>query len=313
MKKHLHISITCCAVLFFVTSCTKQPGPQAFTVGEPEVVYSIEEMRADSIKWMDTSIYGFKENGQWKWFAGEGRAGQTIGIGPKERPFDSIFMKELFVQGIPDSHRDSVPWREIRNWANSHWISNIYLDRETGHILAFLHLEYQYTYPGHSMYNRTGLAISKDGGRTFSWCGYILSPELTDETWINHWYPRRKSCNGGLSNYIVKDGYFYVYYTDYYEKMLPAEDGSDRGLAVARARVEDVIAGARDTTVVEWMKYFEGGWTEKGCGGKFTALNIEPHGTMHGDIAYNSHLGMWVVVTRRYSDSAIVISSRRTV
>ncbi len=230
------------------------------------------------------------------------------GPGPKENPYDTIFRKALFIEGIPDSHRDLVPWGEISNWASSHWISNVYLDPNTGHILAFLHLEHIYTWPGYPAYHRTGLSISKDGGRTFQWCGYIISPELSYETWINHWYPEKRSCNMGLANYILKDGYFYLYYTDYFDRADPLDQNADRGLAVARARIVDVITHAEDTTVTEWEKFHEGEWKEKGLGGEFTPLNIEPHDTMHGDAAYNSCLDRYVLVTCRHSDSGIVIS-----
>ena len=282
---------------------------QKFSVGEPEVVLTEENRQAKGIHWMDTGLFGLNDQGQWKWFCGEGRAGQTIGAGLKENPFDSIFIKGLFIEGIPDSHRDLVPWSEISNWASSHWISNVYLDPNTGHILGFLHLEHIYTWPGYPAYHRTGLSISKDGGRTFQWCGYIISPDLSYETWINHWYPENRSCNMGLANYILKDGYFYIYYTDYDDRPYHSEEEPDMGLAVARAKIDEVIAHAEDHKVTVWNKYDGNGWTEKGLGGKFSPLNIEPHDKMHGDAAYNSYLDKYVLVSSRYSEgSAIMIS-----
>jgi hypothetical protein len=121
------------------------------------------------------------------------------------------------------------------------------------------------------------------------------------ETWSRHWRPENMSAgfiypNTGLANYIMRDGYFYVYYTD-------TRDNPDtlvNGVAVARARVDEVMAAARKFKTVGWRKYHEGAWNESGLGGRFTPLNVEPLGFLHGDAAYNEHLRQYILVTRKY-------------
>ena len=68
-------------------------------------------------------------------------------------------------------------------------------------------------------------------------------------------------------------------------------------MAVARAKVADVIAAAKQHKGVEWKKHFEGEWEEPGMGGgRFTPLSVEPQGYMHGDAAYCDPLGKFVMV-----------------
>ena len=111
----------------------------------------------------------------------------------------------------------------------------------------------------------------------------------------------------GLPCYIVKDGYIYVYYRDTVD--LP--NRSQYGTAVARAGLDEVMAAALMGRVSPWHKFYDGAWEQPGVGGKFTSLNIEPKGYMHGDGAYNTHLKKFVLVTRDDLDrkgSALVIS-----
>jgi len=98
----------------------------------------------------------------------------------------------------------------------------------------------------------------------------------------------------GLANYIIKDRYFYLYYTDTKDR----PDASIQGTAVARAKMEDVLAAAENLRTAPWSKYYNGGWNESGIGGRFTPLNIKPYGYLHGDAVYNSYPDKYVLVTR---------------
>ena len=185
-------------------------------------------------------------------------------------------------------------------WGNISWIANVYLNPDNGHILGFVHTENVSTNRG-GVYFRLGLAISEDGGRTFEWCGFIIEPELSYQTWFEHWRPKNFRAefiypNTGLANYIIKDGYLYLYYTDTRDR----PDALVNGVAVARAKLADVLATAEHHQAVPWKKYYHGGWDENGLGGRFTPLNIEPLGFLHGDAAYNSYLRQYMLVTRSY-------------
>ena len=62
----------------------------------------------------------------------------------------------------------------------------MYLDPGSGHVLGFIHTEWTLE-ARDGVYFRLGLAVSKDGGRSFQWCGHVIEPELTYETWNAHW------------------------------------------------------------------------------------------------------------------------------
>lgn len=189
------------------------------------------------------------------------------------------------------------------------WIGNVYKDNASGGILGFIHMEFSDPRPSAEMcYFRFGLGWSENGGKNFTWLGYIAEPEVS----YNHsmfgqeygrpkWYP-----NMGLPAYVVVGDYFHIYYGDSHEL---APDGTvrntsdsgagnpDQGVAVVRAKVEDVIAAAKQHKGIPWSKYYNGAFAEPGIGGgKFTALSIEPQGYMHGDAAYCAPLRQFVMV-----------------
>jgi len=271
---------------------------EKFSVGEPQTVISHERMKEVDIRGIDGSIYALNEKGQWKWFC-TNLVKIVYSIGPRDNPFDSIVVKSELA-GLPDAYTNTgFGFSVDHRWGDGPTLANVYLNPGNGHIIGFFHLEWTLKTKG-GTYFRLGLAISKDGGKSFNWCGYIIEPDLSYETWFNHWRGRKKVgghhafSNIGLANYIIKDGYFYLYYADTRDK----PDTSIQGTAVARAKVEDVLAAAENLQTAPWNKYYNGGWNESGMSGKFTPLNIEPIGFLHGDAAYNSYLNKYALVTR---------------
>ncbi len=271
---------------------------QKFAVGEPQTVISRERMKEVDIQGVDGSIYALNDKGQWKWFC-TNLVRIVYGIGPRDNPFDSIVVKSELA-GLPDAYTNTgFGFSVDHRWGDGPTLANVYRNPENGHILGFFHTEWTLQ-TGGGTYFRLGLSISKDGGKSFNWCGYIVEPELSYHTWFNHWRGSKDIgghhpfANIGLANYVIKDGYFYLYYADARDK----PDTFIQGTAVARAKVEDVLADAEDLRTASWNKYYNGEWNERGLGGRFTSLNIEPKGFLHGDAAYNSYLDKFVMVTR---------------
>jgi hypothetical protein len=203
---------------------------------------------------------------------------------------------------MPEAHSYNSPDdMGDHTWGNCIWIGNVYRNPDNGHIIAFNHIEYnaregQDSAYGnrHPDYFRFALTISRDGGKSFEWCGYILTPNLAYDTWLKYYFPRKQpGGNMGLCNFIARDGYFYMYYTDTENR----PDTLYRGAAVARCRIADVLAAAEENHVAPWYKYYMGEWKEPGLGGKFTPLNLEPVHSIHGDAAYNSYLDRYVLLT----------------
>lgn len=255
-------------------------------------------MNEVDVKGVDGSIYALHDKGQCKWFC-TNLVHIVHSIGPLDNPLENIVAKSE-LEGLPDAYTDTRYGFSVdHRWGDGPTLANVYLNAENGHIIGFIHTEWTLESKG-GTYFRLGIAISKDGGKSFHWCGHIIEPELTYETWLNHWRGgdvggHHNFANIGLANYIIKEDYFYLYYVDARDK----PDTFIQGTAVARARMEDVLAAAENMQTTPWKKYYDGEWNENGMGGgKFTALNLDPKGYLHGDAAYNSYLDKYVLVTR---------------
>jgi hypothetical protein len=156
-----------------------------------------------------------------------------------------------------------------------YWIVNTYQD-ETG-VLAFIHVEHP-TVKDNAYYTgrgRVGLAWSADFGEHFTYLGDIIIP-----------YGDTIDYNVEAAPYIIKDGYFYVYYKD------PCSNGN---MAVARAPVADVLAAARAGTVTPWKKYRDGAWNSDGLGGACTAISVWG-GITHTDAVYSSYTNKYYLL-----------------
>jgi len=170
------------------------------------------------------------------------------------------------------------------------WPANVYQISED-EILMFNHLEFR----KHNWNVRLGLSYSSDGGKTFHWVGNILGPAGECGKTLTK---TCKSSNMGLANYIIKDGFFQVYYQDQVlpDKQTAGGDGTQ--VAVARAKVADVVAAAKQLKVAPWFKYHKGQWKEPGIGGDFTPLNLKPQGYMHGDAIFVKPLNQYAIVAQ---------------
>jgi len=263
---------------------------QKFTVSSPETVISDERMKELGIREIDAGIFMMTEREGCKWFSTCPKTpqGQVIAVGPRDNPFEFLCESGKKIEGLPN-------YRPDRDWAgNFSWIANIY-DMKFGNILAFIHTEERVNHRFETdkkggVYFRFGLALSRDGGRNWNWLGYIMEPNVT----FREWYLNEGNLNIGYANYILKDDYFYVYYRDNRFE----NDAFIEGVAVMRAKIDEVVDAALSNRVTVWHKYCDGKWIEPGLGGRFTPLNIPVRGLMHGDAAYNEYLNKYILVVR---------------
>ncbi|MFC5407552.1 discoidin domain-containing protein [Cohnella soli] len=153
------------------------------------------------------------------------------------------------------------------------WLVSAYQDPNG--LLAFVHVEHA---GASTDKGKIGLAWSTDFGNTFTYLGDIVVP-----------YGNPDFINVQGAPYIIKEGYFYVYYSD-------ANAPNVQGAAVARAKVSDVIAAAKNGTVTSWSKYYNGAWSESGIGGNFTPL-VQANGITHTSAAYSTYSGKYYLAT----------------
>ena len=199
------------------------------------------------------------------------------------------------VQGTLDAPFGNVIWNQLTSnvfnvppilpvadgTRRGYWIVNTY-QVQSG-ILAFVHVEVPNTRPDGSYdtgRSRIGLAWSTDNGDHFTYLGDILSP-----------YTNPSTSNIQGSPYIVKDGYFYTYFTD------DVCSWWESGNAVARAPVSDVISAAQEGRVTPWNKYFNGGWQSAGLGGNCSSVGAP--GITHSDAAFSTYTGKYYLLTSR--------------
>ena len=152
-------------------------------------------------------------------------------------------------------------------------------DGQTEIILLIYHAEFQYGSPRKGLANlffgTLGLAVSKDGGQTFQKLGQIIQPHSSRRRWINT--SQGKALSVGNGPFILGDEryqpvssrdpdpdrtYIYVYYIDQQQGVC----GSQQCLAVARARLRDVLKAVNDPdmSAVPYLfrKYYKGAFDE---------------------------------------------------
>jgi len=123
---------------------------------------------------------------------------------------------------------------------------------------------------------RIGLAWSSDGGDSWRYLGRIISP-----------YGDPQPFNIEGAPYIVNNGYFHVYYID-------QDINGLNGIGVSRASMSSVIDAARAGNVgtALWSKYFNGGWTEPGLGGRPSFPSSQQE-IIHTQAVHSSYTGKY--------------------
>jgi hypothetical protein len=224
----------------------------------------------------DSPISAVHQTGDNDWYRSEAWAQDQYKYnGPLDDPLETTVFHKTASQFYSDPH--SLGW----NW----WVMNVY-EIDDDEQLAFCHLE---SASGGPRYWRLGLAYSDDGGSTFTRLGFIVSQD------VESLHDDGEGGNIQGVPWFIKDGYFYVFYADW--------NGYNSDTAVARAAVSDVISDARSETVGTWTKYRNGGWSEAGMGGRYSA--IHPGGDFHADAAYSTTKSKYIISARTESDGLV--------
>jgi hypothetical protein len=166
------------------------------------------------------------------------------------------------------------------------WLMNIY-QTDDGTLLGVVHVELHHQPPGVNQGEdyAIGVVYSSDGGDRWTYCGEIVRPQ------------NAKRNIGGAPLLVVGD-HFHVYFNDH------GPDG--RRLVVARARIDEVLAAARNHAVTPWRKYRDGSWDEDGLTGLGSAVLPDcvarggHPGDLHADAAYNRAVGLYMITSWCY-------------
>ena len=261
------------------SACTVTP------IEETEALSTADIRRLAGPGFVDGSISTFSARGNRYWILPTVRFAKGTAL-----------VEHIFTKG-PVHDIDAVKvgkWPEQELFGDApglKWITNTF-EADDG-VLAFVHSEYvlpgQYfgatvigkdgkprklRGPGHSRISLAWYPKPDPENRApkFQFLGHIIAPfdELRFDAWNVHGTPY-------AVHTIDDEAWFHVYFFD------TPEQGLQGHLAVARAKVEDVLRAARNGEAARWQKYHQEGWTE-GLGGRSRPL-AEEHTIVHSDAA----------------------------
>jgi hypothetical protein len=245
---------------------------KSITVDGPEVVAHLPNV--------DSQFPSVVKEGQRFWFLSYG--GRDIWekyLGTLDNPFARLIWRRpnyeiLGMQAPP-------PNPQVYDKT---WITNIYQEPDGGGVLGFIHVEREPKgrYVGKA---RVALGWSSDYGDTWKYLGYIIEPERDPDSIVMPGSP-----------YIIKDGYFYVYST---ETCATPDGEKQRGTSVARAPVNQVLAAAKQGTLIPWHKYYNGNWNSDALGGPCTVIIPISEGHTHTDAGYSVYSHSYFLVLAR--------------
>lgn len=154
--------------------------------------------------------------------------------------------------------------------------------------LMFVHAERYPTGDVTVFYGTIGLALSRDGGRTWRFLGEIFRPQLPYEQFQRC----RDAVNASFGQFVIArtEGrrWFYAYSLDH-------TDACSTDYSVFRAPVGEVVGAARQGRVTAWHKYFDGAFAEPALGGRFTDI-LPGAQTRSFAVTYNAYLGRYLFI-----------------
>ena len=289
------------ATLFAALAAAPAWTQPSVRVGPDEIVMSkLEREKKRLPHWPDGSFGFQRSSGQdgYDFFAANGGK-IAVTSGTLEQPAARVRRNTLGIEKM----------RQRYDYAAG---GPVYRDPATGRLLLFYHAERWPNGDAKRFYATIGIARSSNRGKSFRDVGEIVRPNL----------PFGQSGGavpiGGGALIAIGD-YLYLYFRDF------QSNGERRELAVARARIGDVLRAAfEEDRAAPWTKYWSSEWTEPGLGGRSTSLERGNPVCAWQSVAYSAPLAGYVmacVESRRGGQTSLALltsadglswSSRRT-
>lgn len=138
-----------------------------------------------------------------------------------------------------------------------------------------------------TIHRQIHLAFSTDKGLTWQYAGALIT---RDDSIVKSRTPQEYSglyWDGGAGDFNLfvdnPNGYIYLFMTQYYWPKLQVDGPCYAYNTVARTRISDRMAAGK------WMKFYNGGWTEPGIGGRGSSVN----GSV---VMYNSYIKKYISI-----------------
>lgn len=177
----------------------------------------------------------------------------------------------------PAQSRTNVVYSSLKASYNYLSGGELYRDPASGRLLHFYHCEVYLDGNARTFRSSLGLAVSTDTSATrFQDLGVILSAPGTGPV---------EMC--GAPYVVGRDGFIYVYF-------------NAGGLAVARARLSEVLSNALAGRSTPFLKHYRGEFNEPGLGGNATVIQAGACQWM--DVAYDSYLNRYVLIVVANND-----------
>jgi hypothetical protein len=177
----------------------------------------------------------------------------------------------------PAQSRAAVAYSNLKGAYNYMAGGELYRDAASGRYVHFYHSEIYIGGDPTNFRSALGMAVSRDSTLgSFDDLGVILTAPGTGHV---------EMC--GAPYVVSRDGYFHVYF-------------NANGLAVARAKVTDVVSNALVGVSSSFLKYYNGSFSEPGIEGRATA--IQSGACQWMDVVYDRYLDKFVLVVVENND-----------
>jgi len=312
MTAHRTARVCTSATAGIVLWCCHQGAEEkalVFTVGEEQVVATHAELVGLAPNWPDSNLgvikldsaspphYGFLATGA------EGtRENGLNSPGLMKGTLDHIVSGGLmYASPVLDpatGHRLVSPDEYQPDRYQYAGTGSAYTDPGSGRSVLFTHLERHLNNDSSRFYSTLGLSISPASGEhAWLFLGEIVTPRVSYGEWksaieADPNLPPGVDVGSAPFLIVAVDGvtYFYLYFNDFPQ---PLNSQTNVNLAVARARVSDVIGAALQGRLTPWRKYRNGAWDEVGLGGGSSSLISSPPWVY--DVKYNDYLRKYLL------------------
>ncbi|BBO31912.1 hypothetical protein [Lacipirellula parvula] len=242
-----------------------------YSVGDAEVLYTANQRNSLGLNYWADGNLGVVPlgNGQYDFYGANGSAPIRT-TGTLANP--AMSKSTVNIAGLPPGAYNYVAGGPV------------YTDPASGKRLMIYHAE-KHASSGQDFYSVLGMAISTDSqGLNFRDLGLVVEPDVPMSQ-------RTQSIDVGGGSFAVMNNQLYIYYRDY------LEGGGSSELAVARAPLADIFNNASTYQGTSFSKYYDGGWTQPGLGGKSSPLEVGNPGNAWSSVSYNDYLGGLVMMS----------------
>jgi hypothetical protein len=219
-----------------------------FTAGPPEVVASAQDRRRLGLHhWVDGTMGIDRSSNGGLVVAPNGPRIARHRLGPC-----------ALLDGLEDADQAILHLRDPLDHASG---GPLHRDPETGDLLLVYHGERFANGDPDDYWSFLGLAVSHDDGQTFADLGPILTSPFAETDAARH-----RPVEVGPGGFVVRDGWWYLWFVDRGEGACPT------GLGVARASVGEVRDAVAAGRAPGFAKYHRGSFDQPGLGGAATDL-----------------------------------------